>query len=179
MNFQTSVRTCLKEKYCTFQGRASRSEFWFFMLFEALFAEAMNMLYASELLDVLVTMLPFISSEIFAITTLLSYALTIPSLAVTARRLHDTNRSGWCQLWFIIPPYFFLWIRDSDPEALGLFAFIALIPVITLLVFVIKKGTEGENRFGPPPITKIEKKKILPKKPTRKHARSRIRHLRP
>jgi uncharacterized membrane protein YhaH (DUF805 family) len=53
----------------------------------------------------------------------------LPQLAVTIRRLHDIDRSGW---WF--------W-----------FAYVPLVGAITLLIFCCMPGTPGPNRFGPPP----------------------------
>ena len=58
-----------------------------------------------------------------------SIAVFVPTLAVVVRRLHDTDRSGW---WILI-------------------ALIPLVGAIVLLVFLILKGNEGDNRFGPDP----------------------------
>ena len=60
-----------------------------------------------------------------------SLAVLLPTLAVTCRRLHDTDRSGWWQLIWIIP----------------------LIGFILMLIWTTRKGTEGPNRFGPDPIS--------------------------
>ncbi len=60
-------------------------------------------------------------------------ATLLPSLGVEIRRLHDTNRSGW---WILI-------------------ALIPLIGVITLIVFFASPGTQGSNRFGPPPPRRV------------------------
>lgn len=83
MTFAESVRTCFS-KYVDFNGVASRSEFWWFMLF---------LVIASVLLNWLSPLL----ANIFALATLL------PCLAVGARRLHDTGKSGWWQLLLLIP----------------------------------------------------------------------------
>ncbi|MHB1428367.1 MAG: DUF805 domain-containing protein [Rhodocyclaceae bacterium] len=83
MTFGESIRTCFT-KYATFDGRASRSEFWWFVLFTFLASAA-----ASLISDSL--------SGLVSLTTLL------PSLAVGARRLHDTNRSGWYLLLWLVP----------------------------------------------------------------------------
>lgn len=83
MTFQESVKTCFS-KYADFNGRASRSEFWWFMLFVTLAS------IASSFLGPLV-------AGLFFLGTLL------PSVAVSSRRLHDTNRTGWWQLVGLIP----------------------------------------------------------------------------
>jgi len=83
MNFEQSIRVCLA-KYATFDGRASRSEFWWFMLFLFLVSAACGVV--SHKL-----------SALFTIATLL------PAIAVGTRRLHDTDKSGWMQLIGLIP----------------------------------------------------------------------------
>lgn len=83
MTFGESIRTCFS-KYATFDGRASRPEFWWFFLFSWLGAVATGMV--SETLS-----------------GLFSLAVLLPSLAVGARRLHDTNRSGWFLLLWLVP----------------------------------------------------------------------------
>ncbi len=66
--------------------------------------------------------------------TLLAIALFLPSLAVTVRRLHDTGRSGW---WVLI-------------------AFVPLVGVIVLLVFMCLAGTSGRNPYGEDPLAEPE-----------------------
>jgi len=157
MNFQTSVRTCLKEKYCTFQGRASRSELWFFELFTLLYAIVVGVLI------VLMSLL-FPNLVLLAIVFVLAcIAILIPIIAVNARRLHDVNLSGWWQLSALIPIIFLLimdftfsgFISDS-PSGYFIFegfiyAFSSFIGTI-LLIFYVRRGNEGENRFGSSPL---------------------------
>ncbi len=83
MTFQESVKVCLT-KYADFQGRASRSEYWWFFLFIVIVSVA-----ASWLSDIL--------------CGLVSLALLVPSISAATRRLHDTERSGWWQLISLIP----------------------------------------------------------------------------
>lgn len=83
MTFQESIQVCFK-KYADFTGRASRSEFWWFMLFLFLVSAGASMISQ-------------VVSGLFSLATL------VPSLAAGARRLHDTNRSGWLQLLWIVP----------------------------------------------------------------------------
>ncbi len=83
MNFGDSVSTCFK-KYADFNGCASRPEFWWWVLFTFI---------ATGVLGALSSKL----SAAFSVATFL------PSIAVGARRLHDTDRSGWLQLLGLIP----------------------------------------------------------------------------
>jgi ribosomal protein S27AE len=81
VNMGQSVSTCLR-KYVDFSGRASRSEYWYFVLFTYLVS------------------LVFAVTRISALSTLASLGLFLPSLGAGVRRLHDTNRSGW---WLLFP----------------------------------------------------------------------------
>lgn len=83
MTFYESILVCLK-KYAEFNGRASRSEFWWFMLFIVLVASAFA--YVSE---------TFVS--IFLI------AILLPLLAAGSRRLRDSGKSAWWQLFLLAP----------------------------------------------------------------------------
>jgi uncharacterized membrane protein YhaH (DUF805 family) len=99
MNFQDAVKLCF-QKYADFNGRAKLPEFWWFFLF--CFAVAV--------------VLEFVSS---GISWIFSLATLIPSLAVGSRRLHDTNKSGWLQLIWIIPilgwiAMIYLLVQPSD-----------------------------------------------------------------
>ena len=83
MTFYESIRVCLK-KYAEFNGRASRSEFWWFTLFIILVASAL--VYMSE-----------------AVGSIFLIAALLPLLAAGARRLHDIGKSGWWQLFLLVP----------------------------------------------------------------------------
>ena len=92
MDFQTSIKTCFN-KFAVFSGRASRSEFWFFVLFGFLAG------IIAAIIDVMILGYPF--EENGPINLIFSVALIVPSLSVAARRLHDINKSGWWQLLWI------------------------------------------------------------------------------
>ncbi|MES2612591.1 DUF805 domain-containing protein [Acidovorax sp.] len=78
MDFAQAIKSCFSQ-YAGFTGRASRSEFWWFLLFQV----------------VVVVVTGFVSQ---LVSSVVSLALLLPALAVGARRLHDIGRSGWWQL---------------------------------------------------------------------------------
>ena len=93
------------------------------------------------------------------LTCLLALALIIPGLAVTVRRLHDTNRSGWWML-IVVVPYFIVGIMmgmavaSGDMTGMasaGIVGLVALAGAVAMLVFMVLPGTKGDNRFGPDP----------------------------
>ena len=105
MNFQTSVKTWFK-KYTTFSGRASRSEFWYFYLFN-------YGLYAILIISAL-----NISFIFFWFFFGFFLATFIPFLAATARRLHDINKSGWFQILPLPFSFFDRLLERSSQEGL-------------------------------------------------------------
>ena len=84
MQIQEAVEVCVAQKYADFEGVATRSELWFFYLF---------LIVISVLLRAFVPTL----MDVFDL------AMLVPALAVGARRLHDTHRSGWWQLLWFVP----------------------------------------------------------------------------
>ena len=93
MTFSEAIKTSLVNKYATFSGRATRSEYWYVVLFGYLLA----------LLIVFLGMIIDSPELIIGLSTVLSLILLVPSLAVCIRRLHDTGRSGWWYLLVLIP----------------------------------------------------------------------------
>ncbi len=98
------------KKYAVFSGRATRSEYWYFILFNAIIVLILSFLDGSLLGD---------SAGI--VSGIYSLAIFIPSLSVSARRLHDTGRSGWMLLLYLIPIVGSIWILvltvlDSKPD---------------------------------------------------------------
>ncbi len=86
MNFITSIKTCLK-KYANFTGAASRSEYWWFVLFCAVVLGVARV------------------TGSHALYGLVSLALFLPTLAAAVRRHHDAGRSGWWWFTNLIPPW--------------------------------------------------------------------------
>jgi len=83
MNFIDAVKICFT-KYSDINGCASRPEFWWWILFTSIAALVLRSLS-------------------YYLSALFSLATFLPSIAVTARRLHDTDRSGWWQLLYFLP----------------------------------------------------------------------------
>ena len=109
-------------RYGTISGRSSRSEFWYWALYCYVWMAAFAI--AGLLMD----------DGSLALSGYVIFGLVhfVPGLAVTVRRLHDIDRSGWWLLLMFVP-------------VIGLFAALLLIAWFTI------KGTPGENRFGPDP----------------------------
>lgn len=129
MSFVDAIKSVFSQ-YATFSGRARRSEFWYWVLFNALVGAVFAALAGATggfEIDPVTGMPSYGATGVIA--NLVSLALLIPSIAVTVRRLHDTDRSGFW--WFI-----------------GLVPFVGWI---VLLVFCALEGTRGQNRFGPDP----------------------------
>lgn len=138
MTFTESVSTCFR-KYIDFSGRASRSEYWWFFLF-------------TVIVRLFTTWIPFIGF-------LIALALLLPSLSATARRLHDTNRSGW---WMLLPIGLGIAgiVAGVSLAFVGLFVLgvgLAILGSIggflALLVFLIQPGDPHPNQYGPDPLT--------------------------
>ncbi|MDR2127691.1 MAG: DUF805 domain-containing protein [Burkholderiaceae bacterium] len=141
--------------YTDFKGRASRSEFWFFMLIDAL-------LFATTLImDTLVLDIPWVTDDPMILdyfTLTLSnvhwWATLLPSTAILTRRLHDVGQSGWLQLLFIIPWVGALIIDFVDEDntiLVVVFLLAAILGSIVLTVLNVIDSQKGSNRYGPNP----------------------------
>src|SRR5688572_10705978 len=117
-------------RYADFTGRSRRKEYWSFFLFNMLIGFAVWALLAiTYLAGLSETAMTTIMTPVFILYGLAALAFFIPGFAVTIRRLHDTDRSGWSILLGLIP----------------------LVGAIVLLVVYCTEGTPGPNRFGPDP----------------------------
>ena len=119
MNFKQAVTSCF-QNYVGFSGRAPRSEYWFFYLF------LLPVFFVTGVLDFLIAP----NSEIQPVTIIALLAVILPMIAVSVRRLHDGDRSGW---WYLL-------------------AFVPLVGGIIILIWFCMRGTVGSNRFGPDPL---------------------------
>jgi len=119
MNFTQAITSGF-QNYVNFNGRAVRSEFWYWVLF------AIIVTIVAKLIDLAL----FSNSDLSPVSALVGLVLLLPGLAITIRRLHDGDRSGWWIFLNLIP----------------------LIGAIVLLVWYCTRGTMGPNRFGPDPL---------------------------
>jgi uncharacterized membrane protein YhaH (DUF805 family) len=110
------------KKYAVFGGRSRRKEYWYFVLFNIIVGIVLAAIDA--LLGTFSS-----SSNIGLLSGIYSLAVLIPTLALTVRRLHDIDRTGW---WILI----------------GL---VPLIGGIVLLVFALLDSTPGSNQYGSNP----------------------------
>lgn len=141
MGFVEAVKS-FYGRYTDFSTRSSRSEYWWVALF-------MFVVY-------MVLMIPFFMSmggmnpesieagdysslAIGPLIPLILFALAslIPSIALTIRRIHDFDKSGWFYLLFIV---------------LSIIPIVGLIASIGWIVIMCLRGTVGDNRFGPDPV---------------------------
>ena len=133
MGFMDAVTTVLRNKYATFSGRATRSEYWWSYLGIVVISMVLQIVALvgafalgslNEGLGLLLGLVGFVGV----------FALIIPSLTVSVRRLHDTGKSGWMLLIILIPCIgFILW-----------------------LVWMIEDGQAHANAYGPVPTNLME-----------------------
>ena len=136
MNFEAAIRSCLNQ-YLGFTGRACRSEFWYFVLFNLLLS------LGSSLVDWLLRAMIGVGF----LSLLVSLALLAPGIAVSIRRLHDVGRPGWWLL-AMVPGLLLTFVL---PLLGGL---LVLGGAALLLFFYVKPGTAGPNAYGPDPLTR-------------------------
>ncbi|MFT3935916.1 MAG: DUF805 domain-containing protein [Chitinophagaceae bacterium] len=118
-------KKCIFKNYANFRGRARRSEFWYFALFNIILLVPLYMLiwFASVNQNLILSGIAGIMCFVFYL------GLLIPYLAVAARRLHDQNKSGWNYLFVLIP----------------------FVGSIILLVFFCTDGDRFANNYGEDP----------------------------
>ena len=129
MNMIQAVKSVFGN-YANFKGRARRSEYWLFTLFNGLICLGATILISVLLLTALADDRAPGGAGVFGVIFwIYGLAVLLPSLAVSCRRLHDIGRSG----------------------AYLLFAFIPVVGGIFLLIWLIEDGTPGGNLYGPDP----------------------------
>ncbi len=136
MGFDQAVAVCFR-KYAVFEGRAQNAEYWWFTLFQLLVSCGLQFLllpYRAAFLWQLSTPgLGRNGAALSAVALAVDLVFLLPTLAVTVRRLHDLDRSGWWMLLGGVP----------------------VAGWAILFVWVCKKGTMGANRFGADPLLPI------------------------
>ena len=110
------------KKYAVFSGRARRKEYWYFSLFNLLITIVLAVI--DGMTGTLIA-----EANIGLLGGIYALAILIPFLAVSVRRLHDTDRSGWWLLITLIP----------------------LIGAIVILVFMVQDSKPNENQYGSNP----------------------------
>ena len=117
-------------RYAEFSGRSRRKEYWMFALLNLLVSVFIGLvallLYT---LDWSEEAMMTVMGPLMVAGVIYSLIAFIPGIAVTIRRLHDTDRSGWNILWGLVP----------------------VIGTFMLLYFYVSEGTPGSNRFGADP----------------------------
>ena len=111
--------------YVAFSGRAIRSEYWYWVLFTIIGT------IIAAILDVVIFGADYAAAHgVSPIDGIFSLATFLPSLAVSIRRLHDIDRTGW---WVLLA--------------------LTVIGAFVLIYWACQKGTDGPNRFGPDPLS--------------------------
>jgi uncharacterized membrane protein YhaH (DUF805 family) len=121
-------------KYATFDGRARRKEYWYWYLFNfivSIFISVVSLVINGTETD---NGIGWFGLFINIVVIIYSLGVFIPNLAVTVRRLHDTNRSGW---WYFI-------------------SMVPFIGGIILFIYLIEDSTPGDNQYGPNPKDGLE-----------------------
>ncbi len=132
MGFMEAITTVFRNKYATFSGRASRSEYWWGYLGLAVTGAVLQIFW----LVGTIALLDF--GQIAALPSLIALVgalgMLIPCIAVTVRRLHDTGKSGWMFLIILIP----------------------CIGLILWIVWMVEDGQAHDNAYGPVPTNTLE-----------------------
>ena len=176
MSFARGIKTCLR-KYLHVRGRASRAEFWWFVLLYALLLLGYKiLLFRQQGPDWLF----FVTQGLPLLALLL---LAVPLLAVGVRRLHDSNLRCW---WLLVPlvptllalgigawvgiPASLVWMEITDaalayhleryPGEFWILHLPTALLLLLLLCLCLRKGTSGPNRFGPDPLTVARERRI-------------------
>lgn len=164
MNFGKSISTCFRSKYADFSGRASRSEYWFWQLFNILCLGALCCLSGwifranggvneggTRLQEVWTLTLSLIPAWLWILITI------IPSVAVAVRRMHDSGNSGLWTILFFIPwgaeaLTLAIWAGSGEPVGdawwVILFGGMTAIGVAVIFILSILRTQPYRNRYG-------------------------------
>ena len=112
------------KKWNDINGRANLKEFWYFVLFSLIFSLLIG--FVDGILMV-ISGQEITDDSLGVLGIIYSILIFIPNITITVRRLHDVNKSGWNLLWYI-----------------------TIIGILFILILNVLKGTEGDNKYGPP-----------------------------
>ena len=121
MSFMESIQTVF-QKYAVFEGRARRSEYWWFVLAYSIVNGVLSSLAQAFSGSGMAT-------AVGGLSAVVGLACLVPSIAVTTRRLHDIGKSGWWQLIGLIP----------------------CVGYIIMIIWLVKDSDPGDNMFGSNP----------------------------
>ena len=149
------------KKYAQFSGRAPRAEYWWFA------GATLVIGFVADIIDQIA------NNEMGVLGVVTSLGLLIPTLAVTVRRLHDTDRSGWWMLAAIAPAAYFGFegsqaalngtVETWESSPSGLIAIVAFcLACLVILIFTLLRGAESPNRYGPDPYGKQDELEPVP-----------------
>jgi uncharacterized membrane protein YhaH (DUF805 family) len=124
MDFTDAIAAGFRN-YVNFRGRASRSEYWYWTLFVILLSIAASIIDAIFFSGIEIAP----NAQLSPLNTLVALGVLLPGLAVSVRRLHDLDRTGW---WLLI--------------------LLTVIGGILLLVWFCMRGTSGDNHYGVDPL---------------------------
>ena len=129
MSFTDAVTNVVINNYVGFKGRASRSEYWWFLLFAFLIS------FVTIIIDFALFGLESVEEFGLGLVSLIAtLAMALPSIALTVRRIHDFGQSGWLFLVTIIP----------------------ILGYVALFVFGILEGQDHPNQYGNVPTNTLE-----------------------
>ena len=130
MDFISAIKSGFSN-YFNFSGRASRSEYWYWILFTVILGFGLGIIEGALGIYLVAPQMTEFgeSAGVGLLSSIAQLAVFIPSLALIWRRLHDVEKSG---AWFFI-----------------IFTCVGVVP---LIIWYVTKGTAGPNRFGPDPL---------------------------
>lgn len=156
MSFGEAIKSVFL-KYATFSGRACRSEFWYFILFDMLVKIAL--LYADKFMPFSIPITDTYNFQL--LSTIWSLGVLVPLLAVGVRRLHDIGRSGWSLLLPVLPYVLIIviiavaYFLDSEADkwigSIVILGIITLVLTIRLIIWFCRDSQPGTNEWGPNP----------------------------
>ena len=123
MEFREAVESAFTNKLI-YTGRSSRSEYWYYVLFETLVTFGFSVVFG-----IIESTSPSLKTMVSLLIFCLYIVLKVIALSLTIRRLHDTNRSGW---WFLL-------------------AFIPFVD-IAVFIFMLLPSDLNDNNYGAPPL---------------------------